>query len=189
MTSSLTETATPSTTVVRFCLTCGVDRNVNAETFVCLACGKPTARGDVPDRLRAEQSLKAASAQLATPTQAKRLELPRSAATARWVQQTRALAENFGRLAEDARQRAKQATAEADDYARAAAAFSSLLNQVDASADAPAAASRTPRLVGGSKRWARDYDACVVCGTTERPHAAKGRCRRCDDAHRKGAVA
>lgn len=30
-------------------------------------------------------------------------------------------------------------------------------------------------------RWAKRYDACVACGTSERPHRAKGRCKRCDD--------
>ena len=28
-------------------------------------------------------------------------------------------------------------------------------------------------------RWARRYDCCVSCGTTERPHAARGRCMDC----------
>lgn len=31
------------------------------------------------------------------------------------------------------------------------------------------------------KRWARDFDACVNCGTTERRHAAHGRCCLCRD--------
>jgi len=29
------------------------------------------------------------------------------------------------------------------------------------------------------RSWARDYDACIGCGTTERPHHAHGLCRRC----------
>jgi hypothetical protein len=32
--------------------------------------------------------------------------------------------------------------------------------------------------------WARAYDACIDCGTTERPHRARGRCKRCDDRWR-----
>lgn len=28
-------------------------------------------------------------------------------------------------------------------------------------------------------RWARRYDSCTDCGTTERPHEAKGLCRPC----------
>lgn len=33
-------------------------------------------------------------------------------------------------------------------------------------------------------RWATHYDACIDCGTTERPHRAHGRCNRCDDRWR-----
>jgi len=33
-------------------------------------------------------------------------------------------------------------------------------------------------------RWARNYDACIDCSTSERPHIAHGRCKRCDD-HRR----
>lgn len=31
----------------------------------------------------------------------------------------------------------------------------------------------------GKKRWARAYDACRICGTTERPHYGQGRCANC----------
>ena len=30
-----------------------------------------------------------------------------------------------------------------------------------------------------SGRWARKWDCCQGCGTTERPHKAKGLCKRC----------
>ncbi len=33
-------------------------------------------------------------------------------------------------------------------------------------------------------RWAFKWDACIDCGTTERPHRAHGRCKRCDDRWR-----
>jgi hypothetical protein len=29
-------------------------------------------------------------------------------------------------------------------------------------------------------RWAKEYDACIACGETTRPHASKGRCTRCN---------
>jgi hypothetical protein len=29
------------------------------------------------------------------------------------------------------------------------------------------------------RRWAREHDRCVECGTTERPHWAHGYCDRC----------
>ena len=49
-----------------------------------------------------------------------------------------------------------------------------------------------PQFTRGGRRkqkrneftWARDYDACIDCGTTERPHVAHGRCKRCDDRWR-----
>ena len=37
-----------------------------------------------------------------------------------------------------------------------------------------------PPPATGAKRWARDFAACIVCGTTERKHAARGRCTACD---------
>jgi len=41
-----------------------------------------------------------------------------------------------------------------------------------------------------AKRWSRKYDACVACGTTERPHRSKGFCSACAQRardHAKGA--
>lgn len=35
------------------------------------------------------------------------------------------------------------------------------------------------RLHNGSHGWSRHYDACVACGTTDRPHQARGMCNRC----------
>lgn len=32
-----------------------------------------------------------------------------------------------------------------------------------------------------SKRWARNFDRCVRCGTTDRRHEARGYCLRCYD--------
>jgi uncharacterized membrane protein len=43
-----------------------------------------------------------------------------------------------------------------------------------------------------SLRWAKDYDACVVCGKTEKPHSGHGVCHRCSTreyARRKRAEA
>jgi hypothetical protein len=33
-------------------------------------------------------------------------------------------------------------------------------------------------------QWGPQSDACIDCGTTERPHRAHGRCKRCDDKWR-----
>jgi hypothetical protein len=35
------------------------------------------------------------------------------------------------------------------------------------------------RLARASKRWATEHERCVICGTTERPHMARGHCTRC----------
>ncbi len=34
-------------------------------------------------------------------------------------------------------------------------------------------------LHGTSARWCRTHDACVVCGSTDRPHSGRGYCSRC----------
>ena len=37
---------------------------------------------------------------------------------------------------------------------------------------------------GPPKRWAREYDACIECGGTDKEHVGKGLCIRCRDKHR-----
>lgn len=37
-------------------------------------------------------------------------------------------------------------------------------------------------------RWALKYDRCQDCGTSEHPHAAHGRCTRCEKIRRKNEV-
>jgi len=34
-------------------------------------------------------------------------------------------------------------------------------------------------------KWSRYYDKCIDCGTVEKPHHAKGRCKKCDMRHRR----
>lgn len=43
---------------------------------------------------------------------------------------------------------------------------------------------RRKKPAHASGRWAAEYDACIDCGTTGRPHLAYGRCKRCDDRWR-----
>src|SRR5262249_27685441 len=43
---------------------------------------------------------------------------------------------------------------------------------------------RAPRKGAAAARRSRDHDACIGCGTTERPNRANGRCKRCDDRWR-----
>lgn len=49
------------------------------------------------------------------------------------------------------------------------------------------------RVGGGSapdgKRWAKKFDRCVDCGTTERKHLSRGRCTRCYSASGKPEAA
>lgn len=33
--------------------------------------------------------------------------------------------------------------------------------------------------------WSRNFDECIDCGTRERKHHAKGRCKNCDMRHRR----
>jgi len=33
--------------------------------------------------------------------------------------------------------------------------------------------------------WARNYDECIECGTTDIAHNANGRCKRCDMRYRR----
>jgi len=37
-------------------------------------------------------------------------------------------------------------------------------------------------------KWARHYDACIRCGTNERPHDAHGMCKRCNERSRAARV-
>src|SRR5262249_39809884 len=43
---------------------------------------------------------------------------------------------------------------------------------------------RRKKPVRKQGRWASQFDACIDCGTTDRPHRAHGRCKRCDDRWR-----
>lgn len=45
-------------------------------------------------------------------------------------------------------------------------------------------AVETPPSATGAKRWARDFDACTNCGTTDSPHQGKGECARCTQYRR-----
>jgi hypothetical protein len=36
--------------------------------------------------------------------------------------------------------------------------------------------------------WSRAFDACIDCGTTEKKHHAKGRCKNCDMKYRRAIL-
>lgn len=46
------------------------------------------------------------------------------------------------------------------------------------------AIERCKKTGRASGQWASHFDACIDCNTTERPHRANGRCKRCDDRWR-----
>jgi uncharacterized paraquat-inducible protein A len=165
--SSMNEPA--ARTTQRFCISCGGDRRVDIETSRCTVCGKPTARGEALEQLQAQAAARAAMVLPGTPT------------SRRWIEQTRALAENFRTAAAAAEARAKAAAAEADQLGRAARAFEGLLAQV-VLPDAPQKALPRPRL---GSAWSRKFDACVSCGTTVVPHKARGLCNNCEQREQR----
>lgn len=82
---------------------------------------------------------------------------------------------------ETAKERYRTARAAAADMRQMRA-----LVKVDAAAPAsPTTTKRPAPNADGSKRWARQHDACIDCGTTERKHASRGRCTRCTDGLRR----
>lgn len=48
--------------------------------------------------------------------------------------------------------------------------------------------TKQTRNRGPMKRWARDFDACVICGSTEFPHVGKGLCSSCKGRLRRGTI-
>jgi hypothetical protein len=56
----------------------------------------------------------------------------------------------------------------------------------DAQSNQPTIGMMRPHIARGEPKavptsWARDHDACLDCGTSDRSHRANGRCKRCDD--------
>jgi len=50
-----------------------------------------------------------------------------------------------------------------------------------------ASSSATPSPSPSSKRWAREFDACLKCGKDDSRHQGKGICERCSRAERRDA--
>jgi hypothetical protein len=76
------------TIVHRFCFQCDQERAIDPETFRCQTCGKPTARGEVVERLRAETAVRTNGTAVSAP--AEPLELPNTAAMRKWIDQMHA---------------------------------------------------------------------------------------------------
>jgi hypothetical protein len=165
-------------TIDVYCVTCGEDGQADADTGKCVKCGRQTIRTTRETLAVGQQIIRGnGTAPVAPTTTPKPLKLTSTPATQRWIEQTTALAESFSKVAAEASERAAAATAEAERLRKAATAFRLLLTQVEVERGAESEqATKRDRKHG---RWARNYDACVGCGTTERGHKAHGLCGRC----------
>lgn len=111
--------------------------------------------------------------------------LPRTRSLVTWVSQTeRALQEMQAE-----RQKLLDKRAVIDRQLKpvevAVTTLRSLLEQVQVEEAVTATAKLTAGASRHDGRWARDYDACIDCGTSERKHASKGRCQTCQSAHQR----
>ena len=160
-----------------FCTACKREVLVGP-TLACPDCGQevePTSLAVMPKRVQVEQPKPAQRAAV----------LPRMKAS---VQLDGALDAVIVALEDEERaaQTAYEAAKERYRTARQALADARQLRGLVKVAGEPvASASRATAAPAEGKRWARQFDACVTCGTTERKHASKGRCTRCNDARRR----
>lgn len=169
---------TLTSTVERFCVWCNAERQVHAETGRCQTCGRSTARGDAlpPPSNSLAPTAPTRNGTSAQPPVPEKLVLPETPTLRRWVELTRSLADGFQASAAKAADRARASDAESRRLANAAAGFAGLLAQIGLAE--PAAAKSHPRRLPAG-RWAREHEACVKCGKTDRPHKAHGLCARC----------
>ncbi|MGE3267122.1 MAG: hypothetical protein AB7P40_00130 [Chloroflexota bacterium] len=186
-----------------FCVACKAEVIVSAADRRCPDCGEEVHPDSLPsqERLQALRERQDASVQPAVAlarvqaaerppekTAAPVIVLPASRAAAAWRKATEDLL-----AAADREQQEAQAAYEASK-SRLKAANTQLATvrhlqaQVRVQDGAATDVTMKPaRKVAGSRtggRWARDYDACRICGDTERPHKGQGRCARCERHHR-----
>lgn len=187
-----------------FCATCKRDVIADEHNPRCDQCGSPLHPASLPFPPRpATQSAESAPAAVEpTPrplapaiarhaaTEARTVTLAPTRAALAWSHATDALVAEAERDEVEA-EKVFQHTKARRDQARRQANYARQLRQlvqVDGAEALPAAVKRAagrPRLAG---RWARDWDACRLCGTTEEKHAGKGRCSRCNMHFRKYGV-
>lgn len=161
-------------TVERYCIGCGTERQVHIETGRCQTCGRATAHTTA---LPLNGMALAPTAQPA-PRTAERLVLAETPQLRRWVQQTRDLADTFKERAAKSDAFAQRFQSEAQTLARAARAFAGLLSQIGIDAPPPKSTSAlTARRLSG--RWSLAHDKCSRCGRTDRKHKALGLCEGC----------
>lgn len=138
------------------------------EPMIVESVTRPSAPEETRDRRKAESGP---------------VSLPAIKESAAWDRATDALiaaleAEERTALAEY--ERAKERVRE---FRRGAAAMRQLRGLVTVEQPTPALPApkrlSAPQVAAGEKRWSRQHDACVNCGTTARKHAVKGRCTAC----------
>ncbi len=102
--------------------------------------------------------------------------LPPSRIARQWIQQTQTLIESLRATKMKLEAGIKM---ERKNIARIDKAIMTLSTHLEnyTVADAP--------VVPAPPQWAMKYERCVVCGTTERKHKAKGLCVRCEGASRR----
>lgn len=188
----------PPGTVDGYCTICAGDTIVSAPDYACPACGNPVHPDSLPRDARLAMMRGQTGAQAAEsddeptpapvepiraiaartePPAVKTVTLPATKETMAWDRATDAMVAAAD--AAEARTLAAYETAKAEykaarDYAARVRQMRQLV-QV-APVDSVTAA---PEPSTNGKRWARNYDACVNCGTTRIKHGSKGRCGTC----------
>jgi hypothetical protein len=183
----------PPGTVDGFCPKCRRETIADEADPRCSTCGvklHAVSLPSVPRRIAvqvsesapktAEAAHQSAGAEKA-PQRAVRLRRTRQAwAWDRATDQLLAAAEHEEREAEAVYQRARARYEAARQEAHRIRQLRELVRVEESQPALPA-----PKVVAkpstAGKRWSRHHDACVNCGTTNHPHASKGRCRPCYD--------
>lgn len=171
-----------------WCVNCGdIDPTTDGK---CPRCGFRVVVGANQDTLDRDKHLlptplpTANGHTPANPRQPAVFALPRSKQTTAFLDQARVLRDSFLASAKSAEARAHAATAEAERFRKAASVFAQLLEQVGIEAENATPVAIRRKSPPPLTRWAKFYDACIDCGTTERKHLAKGRCMTCDSRYR-----
>lgn len=150
----------------RLCPSCGRLTTTTSSLAVVPAAGTPVSRVQPKPEAQASRSI----------------VLPHIREAVRLDTALDAVLTALEREEEEARA-AFEAAKERYRTARAAAAdmrqMRALVKVADGAAETDRPKRPTPNT-DSSKRWAPQHDACRDCSTTDRKHAAHGRCGRCD---------
>jgi hypothetical protein len=106
--------------------------------------------------------------------------LPDTPIARRWREATVAFRDELATLAQNQMQAARAMGGKAQETQRSVDILHNLLSTIGSGWQPEHEAlgkGEMPRVVG--ERWARQYNRCGYCGTTERPHRSKGLCDRC----------